>query len=196
MRKIALVGLFVCAAAWAQSAAPTPGNDSATAPAAQLATSSTVAPVGGQDNPLPKAPEYTLEPVAVTNVIYPPQAREQKIEGEVLASFWVLDTGDVMHVRASKGDPLLAKAVEETVSKWKFKPVISGDKAIGVNATASFRFVLSDDNQSVNGVVPEIGPARQPQRVRVSQGVSAGLIVHKVQPDYPPKPGGRAFKAQ
>lgn len=186
LRKIAALGLFVYAAAWAQPAAPSQGNDSAAAPAAQPAPSSIVAPVAGQDNPLP-VPEYKLEPVAVSNVIYPPQAREDKIEGEVSASFWVSDTGDVTNVRAFKGDPLLTKAVEETVSKWKFKPVISSDKAIAVNATASFRFVLSDDNQLVNGVVPEIGSARQPLRVRVSQGVSAGLLVHKVQPDYPPE---------
>jgi TonB family protein len=138
-----------------------------------------------QDTPPSKPPEYKLEPVAVSNVIYPPQAREEKIEGEVRASFWVSDTGDVKNVRAFKSDPLLAKAVEETVSKWKFKPVISGDKAITVYATASFEFVLNDDDQSVNGVTPQIGPASHPERVRVSQGVSVGLLVYKVQPDYP-----------
>jgi TonB family protein len=187
LRKIALLGLFVCAAAWAQSAPPTQGNDSAAAPAAQPTPPSTVAPVAGQDNPPPQVPEYKLEPVAVSNAVYPPQAREEKIEGEVLASFWVSDTGDVMNVQSFKGDPLLVKAVEEAVGKWKFKPVISGDKAIAVNATASFKFVLSDDNQDVNGVAPEVGPARHPERVRVSSGVSVGLLLHKVQPDYPPE---------
>jgi TonB family protein len=183
---MAPLGLFLCAAAWAQSAsAPAPGNDSAAVPAVQTTPSSTVAPSTGQDTPLPKPPEYELEPVAVSNVIYPPQAREEKIEGEVVASFWVSDTGEVTSVRASKGDPLLAKAVEQTVSKWRFKSVLSGDKAIPVNATASFRFILGDDDQRANGVVPEIGPARQPQRVRVSEGVSAGLLLHQVQLVYP-----------
>jgi TonB family protein len=138
-----------------------------------------------QDTPPSKPPEYKLEPLAISNVFYPPQAREEKIEGEVVASFWVSDTGDVKNVRAFKSDPLLAKAVEETVSTWKFKPVISGDKAIPVYATASFRFVLDNDDQRVNGAAPEIGPARQPQRVRVSEGISAGLLVYKVQPEYP-----------
>jgi outer membrane biosynthesis protein TonB len=44
---------------------------------------------------------------------------------------------------------------------------------------------LPDQDQAVNGIVPEIGPARHPQRVRVSAGVSAGLLERKVQPDYP-----------
>jgi TonB family protein len=123
--------------------------------------------------------------VAISNVVYPPEAREGKIEGDVVASFWVSDTGDVKNVRAFKSDLLLAKAVEETVSKWKFKPVLSGDKAIPVYVTASFRFVLSDDDQRVNGVAPQIGPASHPQRVRVSEGISVGLLVLKVQPEYP-----------
>jgi TonB family protein len=186
LRKLAPLGLFVCAAAWTQSGStPAQGNDSPTMPAAQPSPSSTLAPPAGQEPSKP--PEYKLEPLAVSNVVYPLQAREEKIEGEVVASLWVSDTGDIKSVRVFKGDPLLAKAVEETVSKWKFKPVISGDKAITVNATASFRFVLSDDNQRVNGVVPDIGPARQTQRVRVSQGVSVGLLAYRVQPVYPPE---------
>ena len=40
---------------------------------------------------------------------------------------------------------------------------------------------------SVIGNVPTAVPkAATPQRVRVSQGVSQGLLIHKVQPQYPP----------
>jgi TonB family protein len=188
LRKIAPLGLCLCAAAWTRTGSvPVQSNDSPTTTTAQPAQSSTVAPTSGQDSPPSNPPEYKLEPLSVSNVVYPPQAREEKIEGEIVASFWVSDTGDVMSVRAFKGDPLLVKAVEGTVSKWRFKPVISDDKAITVNASASFRFILSDQDQAVNGVVPEIGPARHPQRVRVSAGVSAGLLERKVQPDYPPE---------
>ena len=196
LRKIAPLGLCVCAAAWTQTPpAPAQGNDSA-ATTAQPAPSSTVTPPTGQES-LSKPPEYELEPVAVANVAYPTQAREEKIEGEVVASFGISDTGDVTSVRTVKGDPILARTVEETVSKWKFKPVISGDKAIAVGATASFRFVLNDDDERVNGVVPQISPAGQTTRVRVSKGVEQGLLAHRVQPDYPPDARGRrTSKAQ
>ncbi len=184
--KIAPLGLCVCAAAWAHTAsAQAQGNDSPAMTTAQPAESSTVAPSTGQESPS-KLPEYKLEPIAVANVAYPTQAREEKIEGEVVASFGISDTGDVTSVRTFKGDPLLARTVEETVSKWKFKPVINGDKAIAVGATASFRFVLSDDDERVNGVVAQISPARQTTRVRVPKGVEQGLLAHRVQPDYPP----------
>jgi len=43
--------------------------------------------------------------------------------------------------------------------------------------------VLSSVMSSVPTAVPKVAT---PQRVRVSQGVSQGLLVHKVQPQYPP----------
>jgi hypothetical protein len=60
-----------------------------------------------------------------------------------------------------------------------------GNTVTRVIATASFRFVLSDDNQGANGVVPDIGLGQQPARVRVSEGVSLGLLANKVAPVYP-----------
>jgi len=43
--------------------------------------------------------------------------------------------------------------------------------------------VLGSVMSSVPSAVPK---AATPQRVRVSQGVSQGLLIHKVQPTYPP----------
>jgi TonB family protein len=187
LHKIASFVVLVCAAASAQSGSATVQSTPSPAGAAeQPAKPSAIAPTG-QAIPPPKVPEFKLEPVAVPNVAYPPEARDEKIEGEVLVSMRVSGTGDVVIVGVVKGDPLLAHAVEEAAKRWKFKPVISGDKAIAVIASASLRFVLSDDNQRVDGVTPEIGLARQPQRVRVSEGVSSRLLEHKVEPVYPPE---------
>ena len=159
LRRLAVVALVGFAPVWAQS--------------------------GGPSSP-EQAAQYRLEAVATPNAVYPPQARAQKIQGEIIASLLVSDAGDVRNVRVFKGDPLLVKSVEDAISKWTFKPVMKGDKAIAVITTAKFRFVLSDDNQGTNGVAPELGIAREPpQRVRISSGVSAGLLLQKVQPIYP-----------
>jgi len=161
LQKLTLVALVCVAPAWAQS-----GHSSAPAPS--------------------ELPEYKLEPIAIPNIVYPPQAREQKIEGEVHANLVVSETGDVRDVRVFNGNPLLTEAVVQTVSKWKFKPVMKGGNAITVLATANCEFVVGDDNQARNGVVPELGSARErPQRLRVSGGVSSGLIAYKVPPVYP-----------
>lgn len=164
LRKVPVIALALLTSAWAQSGS---------APA----TSGTVRT---------ESPEYRLEPAATPNAIYPTQARDQKIEGEIVATLLVSDTGDVKNVQIFKGDPLLAKSAEDAVSKWKFKPVIRGDKAIAVLATAKFEFTLSDSSQVTNGVAAELGTAREfPRRVRVSSGVAAGLLLEKVRPVYP-----------
>jgi TonB family protein len=161
--RLALLLLLSLATVWAQTG---PGS---TAPA-----------------PSPE-PKYALEPIAIPNAVYPTQAREQKAEGELVALMSVSDGGEVRNVHVFKGDPLLIKAVEEAVNKWKFKPVTKGGKALAVVATAKFRFVLSDDKQATDGVAPELGPATEfPQRVKVSSGVISGLLLRKVQPAYPP----------
>lgn len=164
LQRIAAIALVSSTPLWAQSnaATATPGS------------------------PSTEQPEYRLESVATPNAAYPTQARDQKAEGEIVAALLVSDTGDVKNVRVFKGDPLLVKSVEDAVSKWKFKPVAKGDKAIAVITTAKFRFVLSDDGQVTNGVAAELGAGREfPRRVRVSSGVSAGLLLEKVQPVYP-----------
>lgn len=144
MHRLFLVVLLSVAAVWAQSprGSATPG----TPPSSQT--------------------EFKLEPIATPSAAYPGLARDQKAEGEIIASLLVSDTGDVKNVRVFRGDPLLVKSVEDAVSKWKFKPVTKGDKAIPVIATARFKFVLSDDKQAVGGVAPELEAAHEvPQRV-------------------------------
>jgi len=131
---------------------------------------------------------YKLEAISTENPVYPQQAREMKIEGQVDAMLMVAVSGDVERVNVLKSDPLLAKAVEDAATKWKFKPVLKDDKPIRVMAKATFRFSVSDNTQATNGVPGEIGLATEPPtRVRVSSGVSQGLLLSKVNPTYPPK---------
>jgi TonB family protein len=130
--------------------------------------------------------EYKLDPIATGTAPYPPQAREGKIEGEVIAMMAISETGEVSNVQVIKGDQVLRKAVEDTVSQWKFKPIIKDDKAIPVIGKATFTFALSDAAQVASGVPGAIGPATErPTRVRVSSGVSVGLLLSKTAPVYP-----------
>jgi TonB family protein len=134
----------------------------------------------------PQQTEYKLEPVAIANATYPAEAIDKKIEGEVVASFAVSEVGDVTGERAFKCDPVLCQAVQDAISKWKFRPVMNAGHPIVVFGKASFRFALGDPSQLSNGVPPEIGPATDPPRkVRVSEGVSQGLLLAKVDPTYP-----------
>jgi TonB family protein len=135
-----------------------------------------------------KPEEYTLDLIETSKAIYPAAAKEQRIQGQVVGMILVSESGSVANVHFFRGDPLLTAAAEEAAKKWKFKPVVKEGKPIPVVARATFNFVLADDaqdTQDVGATLDQIGPP--PRRVRVSQGVSAGLLVHNVQPDYPPE---------
>jgi TonB family protein len=134
------------------------------------------------------APEYPLVPVSIQNAAYPTEARERRIEGEVVAMFVVTETGDITHVNIGKGDPVLTHAVEDAVAKWKFQPLTKDGKPIPVMGKATFEFSLADDGQVANGVPPQLGNATNvPRKVRVSSGVMGGLLLKRVNPVYPDK---------
>jgi TonB family protein len=127
-----------------------------------------------------------LDPIETPKAIYPPAAKEQKVQGQVVGTILVSESGSVENVHFFKGDPLLTAAAVEAAKKWKFKPVVKDGKPIAVVARTTFNFVLADDVQDGKDVAAELDQIRSvPQRVRVSQGVSAGLLAHRVQPDYP-----------
>ncbi len=131
-------------------------------------------------------PEYRLQPITLQNAIYPTEARDQKSEGEVKATYVVSPTGEITNVHAWGHDAALSKAAEDALRKWKFQPVLKDGSAIQIMGVATFKFALDDGAQARDGVPAEIGAATDvPQKVRVSSGVSAGLLLHKVSPVYP-----------
>jgi len=69
--------------------------------------------------------------------VYPPEAKEQKIQGKVVLEALINEKGDVVEVKtytdkekaAQKGaemtqapDPLLVKAAIDAVKQWKYEP--------------------------------------------------------------------------
>jgi TonB family protein len=163
---------------------PAAGPQSATTPSAQTTT----------PTEHPQAAQYTLEPITTQNAEYPAKARKKKLEGQVAAGFFVLESGDVGHVYVTGtryGVELLLAvqdAVRDAVSKWKFKPVVKDGSPIQVYGRATFVFALKDESERTNGVPGEIKGAidvSKFERVRVSSGVIQSLLVHKVAPVYP-----------
>jgi TonB family protein len=131
-----------------------------------------------------KPTTYTLEPVKMSNAVYPLQAREQKIQGRVVAMMLVSETGDVENVQVFKADVILSKAAEETIREWKFKPVTKNGTAVPVIAKVTFNFVLNNEDEQ--GITPDVAPATDfPQHVRVSETVMQGLLLSKASPEYP-----------
>lgn len=125
-----------------------------------------------------------MQPVEIWAAIYPAAAREKKIEGEVVAAILVSETGDVESTKVLKGDPILAAAADESMEKWKFRPVLKDGKPVAVIARASFNFIGTPKQGKV---LPKIDmPAEFPQRVKVTEDVGNGLVLKHANPEYPP----------
>ncbi len=129
-------------------------------------------------------------------------AARKELQGKVWIQLLISETGDVESADIISGDPDLAKAVQEAMKKWKFKPYIRNGKPVKVNTKMPFDFAFKDKIADVH-VPPDssanapASPAdaaatsgegsseNLPQKLRVSSGVAEGLKLHDVSPIYP-----------
>jgi TonB family protein len=140
--------------------------------------------------------------------VYPPLARQARIQGQVILQVIISKTGDVENVQLVSGHPMLAPAAIEAVKQWKYRPYLLNGEPVIVETQVQVNFALSDNPpaQGVAGDQPGgIAPGQGgvigsivsstpgdtnrdavPQRVRISSGVAQGLLEHKVKPVYPP----------
>lgn len=143
--------------------------------------------------------------------VYPPLARQARIQGVVLLKAQISKTGDVVNLQLVSGHPMLAPAAIDAVKQWKYRPYLLNGFPVDVETDITVNFTLSDKPpaEGVSGGVPGIaggvpggipgdhasgvvgvvssnpGDLTRAQRVRVSSGVLQGLLSTKVQPEYP-----------
>ncbi|MGC1646329.1 MAG: energy transducer TonB [Candidatus Sulfotelmatobacter sp.] len=138
--------------------------------------------------------------------VYPPLARQARIQGLVVMKVLISKTGDVENIQLFSGHPILAPSAIEAVKQWKYKPYLLNGEPVEVETNVTVNFTLPDKPPAegvvgdMPGGVPEgekggiapgtEGTPTQPAvsgRVRVSPGVEQGLVVTKVPPQYPPE---------
>ena len=74
-------------------------------------------------------------------MVYPQQARQNGISGEVLVKFIVLKTGeDVNHMIARRAHHTLNKAAIKTVEKASFEPGIKDGKPVHTQYKLSLKY--------------------------------------------------------
>jgi len=129
---------------------------------------------------------------------YPMEAASKGVQGKVWIHLLISETGDVESTDVISGDPDLARAAQDAMKKWKFKPYIRNGKPVKVSTKMPFDFafqnkvtdVTAPPDSSANGSASPAGAAdasggKSSQRLRVSSGVAEGLVLHKVEPVYP-----------
>ena len=136
--------------------------------------------------------------------VYPPLARQARIQGTVILKVRISKSGDVANIQLVSGHPMLAPAAIEAVKQWKYDPYLLNGNPVAVDTQVAVNFMLSDQppatgttgNISVGsaggvvsgGVSSGSGgqtPPATPQRVRVSSGVAQGMLLSKVNLLYP-----------
>jgi len=142
--------------------------------------------------PCPAADSIKLEALNQAKAPYPEEALKSKLEDAVTVRVLISDTGEVDTAHSIGGNPKLADAALTAVKQWKFKTWRDG-KYVPVPAWADVEFDFKlpanlstpgDNPPEISGIVLKGGEA--PKSVRVSQGVTTGLLIHKVDPIYPP----------
>jgi len=120
----ALLLLIVSGAAWAQSQTTAP-------PRVQQAGNTTAARIVNKVQP-----------------VYPPLARQAKIEGTVRLHAILGVDGQVIILELISGHPLLVQAAMDAVRQWKYGLVLLDGKPVEVDTTVDIIFSLEDTGGS------------------------------------------------
>lgn len=87
--------------------------------------------------------------------VYPPLARQARIQSTVVLKVRISKTGDVENVQLFSGHPILAPSAIEAVKQWKYKPYLLNGEPIEVETNVTVNFTLPD-KPPAEGVVGDM----------------------------------------
>jgi protein TonB len=74
--------------------------------------------------------------------IYPPLARQARIQGSVLLHAVLDKDGRVSELQVISGHPLLVQAALDAVKQWRYQPTLLNNEPVEVDTTITVTFVL------------------------------------------------------
>jgi TonB family protein len=77
--------------------------------------------------------------------VYPPSAREARIQGRVTLKAQISETGDVTSLELISGHPMLAPAAIDAVKQWKYRPYLLNGTAVAVETQVTVNFTLMEN---------------------------------------------------
>ena len=104
--------------------------------------------------------------------IYPPIARQARVEGTVILEAKTDEQGNVVDAKVLKSIPLLDQAAIDAVRQWRYEPIIISGKARKVLFTVTVRFVLNEGTKEdamdkfAQGAVRAINDIKPPKFVK------------------------------
>ena len=128
------------------------------------------------------------------DAVYPPEAEQQRIQGQVVLSVRINKSGEVESINLISGHPLFVKSAIEAIKEWKYKPYLLNGEPSEVETMVRLSFTLPPPGSGAGSVIdtpmqaefpPPTPVIAAPVRIRVSAGVEQGMLVRKVNPEYP-----------
>lgn len=71
---------------------------------------------------------------------YPVEARQQRIEGDVLLQARIDTEGNIGKLKVIQGDPILVAAAVDAVKQWRYRPYILKGEPVEVETTIRIQF--------------------------------------------------------
>jgi protein TonB len=77
------------------------------------------------------------------NPVYPPLARQARIQGQVVLHAVISKDGSITGLNLVSGHPMLAPAAIDAVKQWKYKPYLLNGEPVEVDTEVQVNFTLS-----------------------------------------------------
>jgi TonB family protein len=141
----AILTLVIASASWASVSALPLQAPSQETPSQETSSQETLSQGTGAPQQPVKASDVDQKPRRVikqVNAIYPQDAKEAKVQGDVELELRVAKDGTVAEVRVIKGIPQLDKAASEAAKQWTFEPATVDGKPVEVSCRMMIRFAL------------------------------------------------------
>ena len=86
-------------------------------------------------------------PAKIVNAdpIYPPEARDARVQGVVILEATISRTGEVSDVEVLRSVPLLDEAAVAPVRQWRYEPTLVDGEPVSIVMTLTINFQLRDD---------------------------------------------------
>lgn len=75
--------------------------------------------------------------------VYPPLARQARIQGPVQLRAIISKTGTIEHLTVESGHPMLSGAAIDAVRQWRYRPYLLNDGPVAIETEITVNFVLS-----------------------------------------------------
>jgi len=77
--------------------------------------------------------------------LYPPLAKQARIQGVVRFDVIIAADGSVKHVQLISGHPLMVQNAMDAVQQWLYKPTLLNGSPVEVVTTVDVNFTLSEE---------------------------------------------------